>query len=122
MSRTSTPPTSTLPEFASQKRGMSEAHVDLPPPEGPTSASVLPAGISKLTWSTAGTSAPSYVKLTSSKHTPFPDGCLGAAETARGLASIMPLMRANESALICEASPTNMSLVIAVGTTAEKIE
>ena len=35
---------------------------------------------------------------------------------------MMPLMRANESALICEASPTNMSLVIAVGTTAEKIE
>ena len=83
---------------------------------------MLPAGTSKLTWSTAGASAPSYVKLTSSKRTPFPAGRLGAGDTARGSAPMMPLMRASESALICDASPTNMSLVIAVGTTAEKIE
>ena len=58
MSRTSTPPTRTEPESASQKRGISCAQVDFPPPEGPTSASVAPAGTVKLTWSTAGASAP----------------------------------------------------------------
>mgnify|MGYP007130415087 CR=1 FL=1 len=35
MDRTSTPPTSTRPALASQKRGTSEAAVVLPPPEGP---------------------------------------------------------------------------------------
>ena len=35
-SRTSTPPTSTRPAVASQKRGIRLAHVDLPTPDGPT--------------------------------------------------------------------------------------
>ncbi len=59
MSRTSTPPTRTLPASTSQKRGTSAAVVDLPPPEGPTSATVEPAGTAKLTSESAGASAPS---------------------------------------------------------------
>ena len=59
ISRTSTPPTSTRPAETSQKRGIRLAQVDLPPPEGPTSARVLPAGTLKLAWLTAGASAPS---------------------------------------------------------------
>ena len=57
--RTSMPPTRTRPESTSQKRGTRLAAVVLPPPEGPTSATVAPAGTSKLTWSSAGASAPS---------------------------------------------------------------
>ena len=44
MRRTSTPPTKTEPSSASQKRGTSDASVDLPPPDGPTRATVAPAG------------------------------------------------------------------------------
>ncbi len=54
MSRTSTPPTSTRPPSTSQKRGTRLAAVVLPPPEGPTSATVAPAGTSKLTWRERG--------------------------------------------------------------------
>lgn len=46
-------------EETSQKRGIRLAQVDLPPPEGPTRARVLPAETLKLTWLTAGASAPS---------------------------------------------------------------
>ena len=42
--RTSTPPTLTLPAFTSQKRATSRAIVDLPEPDGPTSAVTPPAG------------------------------------------------------------------------------
>ncbi len=59
MSRTSTPPTSTCPPSASQKRGTRLAAVVLPPPDGPTSATVEPAGTVKLTCDSAGVSAPS---------------------------------------------------------------
>ena len=56
---TSTPPTSTVPEVASQKRGMRLAAVVLPPPEGPTSATVCPGSTVNETCERAGTSAPS---------------------------------------------------------------
>ena len=58
MDRTSTPPPSTRPALASQKRGTSEAAVVLPPPEGPTSATVAPEGTCSTTSSSAGASAP----------------------------------------------------------------
>ena len=45
--RTSTPPTSTTPDAASQKRGIRLAAVVLPPPEGPTSATVCPGSAVK---------------------------------------------------------------------------
>ena len=53
MLRTSTPPTSTRPSHASQKRGTRLAAVVLPPPDGPTNATVDPAGTLKLTWDSA---------------------------------------------------------------------
>ena len=66
-SRTSTPPTSTRPSSTSQNLGTRLAMVLLPPPDGPTSAIVSPSGIAKLTFLTAGASAPGYVKDTPSK-------------------------------------------------------
>ena len=59
ISRTSTPPSRTVPPLTSQNRGTRLAAVVLPPPEGPTSATVAPAGTSKLTCESAGSSAPS---------------------------------------------------------------
>ena len=56
--RTSAPPTATVPSCGSQKRGMRLASVLFPPPEGPTSATVAPAGTSNVTSRTAGTAAP----------------------------------------------------------------
>ena len=47
MSRTSAPPTRTAPSVTSQKRGMSVASVDLPAPEGPTSAVTVPGSSSR---------------------------------------------------------------------------
>lgn len=44
ISRTSTPPMLIEPESASRKRASSAARVDLPEPEGPTTAVTLPAG------------------------------------------------------------------------------
>jgi len=40
---TSTPPTVIVPELASQKRAASLEHVDLPEPDGPTSAVTSPS-------------------------------------------------------------------------------
>jgi hypothetical protein len=61
ISRTSTPPTATVPEVASQNRGISRAIVDLPDPEAPTRAHTVPSGTSKETsvrasrgWSSSG--------------------------------------------------------------------
>ena len=59
MSRTSTPPTSTAPEDTSQNRGIRLAAVVLPPPEGPTRATVCPGSAMKETWDKAGVSTPS---------------------------------------------------------------
>ena len=59
MFRTSTPPTSTAPELTSQNRGIRLAAVVLPPPEGPTKATVCPGSAVKETWDSAGVSAPS---------------------------------------------------------------
>ena len=53
ISRTSTPPTRTLPDETSQKRAIRLATVDLPDPDGPTIAQVLPDGTRKLTLSRA---------------------------------------------------------------------
>lgn len=52
--RTSTPPTLMEPESTSQKRAMSLASVDLPPPEGPTSAVTVPGRQVRLTSSMTG--------------------------------------------------------------------
>ena len=57
--RTSTPPTFTAPEAVSQNRGIRLAAVVLPPPEGPTRATVCPGSAVKETWERAGVSAPS---------------------------------------------------------------
>ena len=46
---TSTPPTFTTPEAASQNLGIRLAAVVLPPPEGPTSATVCPGSAVKET-------------------------------------------------------------------------
>ena len=54
-----TPPTSTVPVSASQNRGIRLAAVVLPPPEGPTSATVSPGSAVKETWDRAGDCAPS---------------------------------------------------------------
>ena len=48
-SRTSWPPTVILPPWTSQKRAIRLHRVVLPPPEGPTTAVVLPAGTVRLT-------------------------------------------------------------------------
>mgnify|MGYP007134845489 CR=1 FL=1 len=56
--RTSAPPTFTMPEVTSQKRGIRLAAVVLPPPEGPTRATVRPGSTVKETWERAGVSAP----------------------------------------------------------------
>ena len=57
MSRTSTSPMRTAPSPTSQKRGTRLAAVVLPPPEGPTSATVAPAGTESVTSRSAGASA-----------------------------------------------------------------
>ena len=59
MSHTSTPPTVTLPLSTSQNRGIRLAAVVLPPPEGPTRATVCPGSAVKVTWDRAGVSDPS---------------------------------------------------------------
>lgn len=46
ISRTSAPPTQMLPLPTSKKRQMRLASVDLPPPDGPTSATVCPGRMS----------------------------------------------------------------------------
>ena len=56
---TSTPPTFTTPEVASQNRGIRLAAVVLPPPEGPTRATVCPGSTVKERWERAGEAAPS---------------------------------------------------------------
>ncbi len=48
-SRTSMPPTSTAPAVTSYTRGTSIAVVDLPAPDGPTSATICPGSTVKLT-------------------------------------------------------------------------
>ena len=59
-SRTSWPPTRTLPALTSQKRAMRFAMVVLPEPDGPTMAHVVPSGMAKLTsCSTVRASGPS---------------------------------------------------------------
>ena len=68
-SRRSTPPSVTRPCCGSQKRSSRLATVDLPAPDAPTSATVLPGGTSKLTRSIAGTLRPGYVKDVASKRT-----------------------------------------------------
>ena len=50
-SRTSWPPTVILPPCTSQNRAIRLQSVVLPPPEGPTTAVMLPEGTVKLTWS-----------------------------------------------------------------------
>ena len=49
MSRTSTPPMRITPLRGSKKRAISWARVVLPPPEGPTKAAVVPAGMERVT-------------------------------------------------------------------------
>ncbi len=68
-SRKSTPPSVTRPCCGSQKRSSRLATVDLPAPDAPTSATVLPGGTSKLTRSIAGTPRPGYVNDTASNRT-----------------------------------------------------
>ena len=57
MSRTSVPPTRTVPEPVSQKRAMRRAMVVLPLPEGPTMAHMARAGTLIDTPSRTGSSA-----------------------------------------------------------------
>ena len=53
-SRTSAPPTRTVPLATSQKRATSRVSVDLPEPEGPTSAVTERAGkVSVTSWMTS---------------------------------------------------------------------
>ena len=51
--RTSTPPIRTLPLCGSKKRAIRLASVDLPPPDGPTKATVWPAPMERDTFSSA---------------------------------------------------------------------
>ncbi len=56
---TFTPPTVISPELTSQNRAMSFATVDLPPPDGPTSAVKLPSGsVKSMPCSTSSFSSP----------------------------------------------------------------
>ena len=54
----SAPPSVTVPACGSQKRAASFATVDLPEPEGPTSAVRPPSGMVRLTCSSARSSPP----------------------------------------------------------------
>ena len=67
-SRTSTPPTRTVPESASQKRPTRRAIVVFPPPEGPTIAVTVPGSTEKDTSLRTGASC-EYPKETPSKET-----------------------------------------------------
>ena len=58
MSRTSTSPMRTAPSATSQKRGTSEATVVLPPPEGPTKATVVPCSTENVTSESTSCAAP----------------------------------------------------------------
>ena len=59
MSFTLTPPTVISPPVTSQKRAMSLATVDFPPPEGPTRAVKLPSGsFRSMPWRTSSFSSP----------------------------------------------------------------
>ena len=121
MSRTSTPPTLTLPESTSQKRGTRLAAVVLPPPEGPTSATVEPAGTSKLMSTSASPEAPGYAKPTCSKEIEPSRGCPActADGSASGLVASISSMRRTESCAIITASLAYIIFVIMVVVMAE---
>ena len=121
MSRTSVPPTRTCPESASQKRGTRLAAVVFPPPEGPTSATVAPAGTSKETWSSAGSPLPSYVKVTSLKRMELSAGVRGLRGASITGAASTSSTRFTASVADWNASDMNITRVMAVGITAEKI-
>src|SRR5882757_1039349 len=62
----STPSMSTRPEVGSISRLIIFIVVVLPQPDGPTSTTISPAGISIVTWSTAGAAWPGYCLVNSS--------------------------------------------------------
>ena len=68
MSRTSTPPTRTWPASTSYSRGISEATVDLPLPDEPTSATTWPGStVSETSRSTTSPPRVSSVATSSSE-------------------------------------------------------
>ena len=86
----------------------------LPPPDGPTSAIVSPSGIAKLTFLTAGASAPGYVKDTPSKtisHVPL---ALQPFAEQQGISGVdrIPSIRITASWAIAAASEAYSILVI----------
>ena len=86
----------------------------LPPPDGPTSAIVSPSGIAKLTFLTAGASAPGYVKDTPSKtisHVPL---ALPPFAEQQGISGVnrIPSIRITASWAIAAASEAYSILVI----------
>ncbi len=99
-SRTSAPSIRTDPVVASYSRGSSETSAVLPEPIAPTSATVLPASISRSMSRRAGRELPSKVRLTPSSETrPEPSGSGGASAAAviRGARSSTWKMRAPDA-------------------------
>ena len=81
----SIPSTVTRPDVGSAKRARSALRVVFPLPVPPTTATVFPRGSSKLTWSTAGFFAVSYVKETSSNRTPSRNSRSGTGRSGSGI-------------------------------------
>jgi hypothetical protein len=104
MSRTSAPSTSSAPSVTSYRRGMSCTSVVLPEPVAPTSATVVPAGMSSDTSRSASRCEPSYRSDTSRSSTwPEPGGSAGAsgAEVTHGSRSRIWYTRAPAAVARC---------------------
>ena len=94
----------------------------MPPPDGPTRATVAPAGTESDTLRSAGSLEPGYEKLTleSSMLASFGWKALADSTSAMGATSMIVLIRRSASSAIMTASDEYMTFDIIVVVIAEK--